>query len=304
MSGATLVIAKPGGQKDAAYLHQAIDAFGITMIHFVSSMLELFLEEQQGLAHKSLRLIVTSGEALSGTLQDKTLKAFPHVAFWDLYGPTEAAIHVSAWPCRAQDGITPPPIGLPVWNTHLFILDPALEPVPDGVVGELYIAGEGLARGYLGRSALTAERFIACPWLRPGSRMYRSGDLARKRADGAIEYLGRADDQVKIRGFRIELGEIEAALLSTSPEISQAAVVTISSGSEARLVAYLVAHHAQQHAIPDTATLRARLSNRLPDYMVPAHLMFLDALPLNPNGKLDRRALPAPDLSLKITDCP
>ncbi len=299
MSGATLVIAKPGGQKDAAYLHQAIDAFGITMIHFVSSMLELFLEEQQGLEHKSLRLIVTSGEALSGTLQDKTLKAFPHVAFWDLYGPTEAAIHVSAWRCRAQDGITPPPIGLPVWNTHLFILDPALEPVPDGVVGELYIAGEGLARGYLGRSALTAERFIACPWLRPGSRMYRSGDLARKRADGAIEYLGRADDQVKIRGFRIELGEIEAALLSTSPEISQAAVVTISSGSEARLVAYLVAHHAQQHAIPDTATLRARLSNRLPDYMVPAHLMFLDALPLNPNGKLDRRALPAPDLSLK-----
>ncbi|MFY9137450.1 amino acid adenylation domain-containing protein [Zwartia sp.] len=295
MTGATLVIARPGGQKDAAYLHQAIDAYGITLIHFVSSMLELFLEEQQGLKHDTLRLIVTSGEALSGTLQDKTLRAFPSVAFWDLYGPTEAAIHVSAWRCRPEDGLIAPPIGLPVWNTHLFILDPALEPIPEGVVGELYIAGEGLARGYLGRAALTAERFIACPWLAPGARMYRSGDLARKRADGAIEYLGRADDQVKIRGFRIELGEIEAALLATSPELSQVAVIAISSGTDARLVAYLVGHHDQ--TVPATSTLRTRLATKLPDYMVPAHLMVLEALPLNANGKLDRRALPAPELT-------
>ncbi|MDO9025800.1 non-ribosomal peptide synthetase [Zwartia sp.] len=300
MTGATLVIARPGGQKDAAYLHQVIDAYGITMIHFVSSMLELFLEEQQGLRHESLRLIVTSGEALSGTLQDKTLRAFPRVEFWDLYGPTEAAIHVSAWRCRAADGLAPPPIGLPVWNTHLFILDPSLELVPEGIVGELYIAGDGLARGYLGRAALTAERFIACPWLKPGARMYRSGDLARKRSDGAIEYLGRADDQVKIRGFRIELGEIEAALLAISPELSQVAVIAISTGSEARLAAYLVSHHAQ--TVPATATLRARLAARLPDYMVPAHFMALEALPLNPNGKLDRRALPAPEHSIDDND--
>ena len=300
MTGATLVIARPGGQKDASYLHHAIDAYGITMIHFVSSMLELFLEEQQGLKHESLRLIVTSGEALSGTLQNKTLQAFPRAEFWDLYGPTEAAIHVSAWRCRAEDGLTPPPIGLPVWNTHLFILDPTLEPVPEGVVGELYIAGEGLARGYLGRAALTAERFIACPWLSPGARMYRSGDLARKRRDGAIEYLGRSDDQVKIRGFRIELGEIEAALLTTSPELSQAAVIAVSSGTEARLAAYLVGHHAQ--SVPAVATLRVRLAARLPDYMIPTHLMVLQALPLNANGKLDRRALPAPDMAIDNRD--
>jgi len=300
MTGATLVIAKPGGQKDAAYLHQAIDAYGITMIHFVSSMLELFLEERQDLQHDTLRLIVTSGEALSGTLQEKTLRAFPSVEFWDLYGPTEAAIHVSAWHCRAADGRAQPPIGYPVWNTHLFILDPSLNPVPEGVVGELYIAGEGLARGYLGRAALTAERFIACPLLSPGERMYRSGDLARKRADGAIEYLGRADDQVKIRGFRIELGEIEAALLATSPELNQAAVIAISNGSDARLAAYLIGHHNQ--TIPTAATLRARLAVKLPDYMVPAHLIVLEKLPLNANGKLDRRALPAPELSMETTD--
>jgi len=300
MAGATLVIARPGGQKDATYLHQAIDTYGITMIHFVSSMLELFLEEQQGLKHESLRLIVTSGEALSGTLQHKTLQAFPRAEFWDLYGPTEAAIHVSAWRCRPEDGLTPPPIGLPVWNTHLFILDSALQPIPEGVVGELYIAGEGLARGYLGRAGLTAERFIACPWLTPGARMYRSGDLARKRADGAIEYLGRADDQVKIRGFRIELGEIEAALLMTSPELSQVAVIAIAAGSEARLAAYLVGH--QDQVVPAMTILRARLSVRLPDYMVPTHLMVIDALPLNANGKLDRRALPAPELLVEAND--
>lgn len=300
LTGATLVIAKPGGQKDATYLHHAIDAFRITMIHFVSSMLELFLEDRQELEHPSLRLIVTSGEALSGTLQDKTLRAYPQASFWDLYGPTEAAIHVSAWRCRAEDGLMQPPIGFPVWNTHLLILDPALEPVPQGVVGELYIAGDGLARGYLGRPALTAERFIACPWLEPGARMYRTGDLARRRVDGAIEYLGRADDQVKIRGFRIELGEIEAALLATSPEISQAAVVAISSGSEARLAAYVVMH--DQASVPDESTIRARLAARLPDYMVPTHLIFLESLPLNANGKLDRRALPEPDLSIVVED--
>ncbi|MDN3988603.1 non-ribosomal peptide synthetase [Zwartia vadi] len=300
MTGATLVIARPGGHKDAAYLHQAIDAYSITMIHFVASMLELFLEEKHALKHESLRLIVTSGEALSGTLQSKTLQAFPQIEFWDLYGPTEAAIHVSAWRCRLEDGLTPPPIGLPIWNTHLFILDPSLEPVPEGVVGELYIAGEGLARGYLGRAALTAERFIACPWLSPGARMYRSGDLARRRKDGAIEYLGRADDQVKIRGFRIELGEIEAALLMTSPEISQAAVIATSNGSETRLAAYLVGH--QQQTIPSANVLRTRLNGRLPDYMVPTYLIVLDALPLNANGKLDRRALPAPDLTTELND--
>jgi non-ribosomal peptide synthetase component F len=179
-----------------------------------------------------IRQIVTSGEALNGVLQAETLRHLPSVKLWNLYGPTEAAIDVSYWLCRTDDGTQIPPIGHPIWNTQLYILDTSLEPVPAGVVGELYIAGAGLARGYLGRPGLTAERFIACPFGAPGSRMYRTGDLARRRtSDDAIEFLGRADDQVKIRGFRIELGEIEAALLQQTPSLAQAAVIARQIGA-------------------------------------------------------------------------
>ena len=294
MTGAQLVIARPEGHKDPAYLRQVIKAQHISVIHFVSSMLDLFLEELDPGDCDSILQLVTSGEALSGTLQARALRSLPGVSLWDMYGPTEAAIHVSVWKCRQEDGKRAPPIGRPIWNTQLYILDPTLEPVPQGTEGELYIAGLGLARGYLGRPGLTAERFIACPFEPSGARMYRTGDLARRRDDGAIDYLGRADDQVKIRGFRIELGEIEAALLSEFASLAQVAVLALDVGREKRLVAYLVAR--AEDMVPDTEILTARLTTTLPDYMVPAHFVTLSALPLSANGKLDRRALPTPTL--------
>lgn len=299
MTGAQLVIARPEGHKDPAYLREVIKAQHISVIHFVSSMLDLFLEELSPGDCDSILQLVTSGEALSGTLQARALRSLPGVSLWDMYGPTEAAIHVSVWKCRPEDGKRAPPIGHPIWNTQLYVLDPTLEPVPQGIEGELYIAGLGLARGYLGRPALTAGRFIACPFQPSGARMYRTGDLARRRADGAIEYLGRADDQVKIRGFRIELGEIEAALLAAFDSLAQVAVLALDVGGERRLVAYLVAR--AEDTVPDTEILNARLATTLPDYMVPAHFVTLSALPLSPNGKLDRRALPAPTMQADTT---
>ena len=292
MTGAALVIARSGGQKDPTYLQTVIEKNQVTVLHFVPSMLAVFLESLPSNACRSIKQIVTSGEALSGTVQAQTFAHLPDTQLWNLYGPTEAAIDVSVWPCSAQDGIDTPPIGMPIWNTALYILDSTLEPLPHGIAGELYIAGINLARGYLGRSGLTAERFIACPFGEPGSRMYRSGDLARRRADGAIEYLGRIDDQVKIRGYRIELGEIEAALLRHDPNLAQVAVITRQIQSDQRLVAYLVAH--KGCSTLGIEELGTALMSTLPDYMVPTYFMEIDALPLSINGKLDRRALPNP----------
>jgi amino acid adenylation domain-containing protein len=296
MTGATLFIAKPDGHKEPAYLRKVIEQHQITVIHFVASMLGMFIEELEENQCTSLRQIVTSGEALTGSLQAQTFERLPQIELWDFYGPTEAAIHVAQWRCCIEDGLQTPPIGHPIWNTQLYILDAALEPVPNGVVGELYIAGKGLARGYLGRSGLTAERFIACPFGAEGACMYRTGDLARKRTDGAIEYLGRADDQVKIRGYRIELGEIETTLLEGFDTLSQAAVIARKINGEQRLVAYLVARAGQR--VPQTSHLSQTLLATLPDYMVPAYFVTIEKLPLNANGKLDRRALPEPDLQL------
>jgi len=300
MTGAALVIARPEGQKDPAYLKSVIEQHRVSVLHFVPSMLAVFLEALESHQCNTIRQIVTSGEALSGAVQAQTFARLPHTRLWNLYGPTEAAIDVSVWSCSAQDGAQTPPIGHPIWNTQLYILDAMLEPLPYGVMGELYIAGTGLARGYLGRSGLTAERFIACPLGLPGARMYRTGDLARRRADGAIEYLGRADDQVKVRGYRIELGEIEAAFLAQDTTLAQVAVITRMIQGDQRLVAYLVARAGQP--APDTDRLRATLLSTLPEYMVPAYFVTIDALPLSANGKLDRRALPEPAIQSSTQD--
>ncbi|MEN9589282.1 MAG: hypothetical protein RLZZ481_1068, partial [Pseudomonadota bacterium] len=239
LNGAQLVIAAPGEHKNPQYIAAVIEARGITTLHFVASMLSAFVESVGDADLSSIRHIVTSGEALGGPLQQKALTLIEQADLWNLYGPTEAAIDVTAWLCRKADGDRAPPIGAPIWNIQMHVLSPALSPVPIGAVGELYIAGVGLARGYLGRAGLTAERFIANPFGESGARMYRTGDLARWRRDGNIEYLGRADHQIKIRGFRIELGEIEAALAACDG-VGQATIQARDIAGEKRLVAYLV----------------------------------------------------------------
>jgi acyl-coenzyme A synthetase/AMP-(fatty) acid ligase/aryl carrier-like protein len=208
------------------------------------------------------------------------------------YGPTETVVGCAIYQAQDSDRVSVP-IGRAIWNTELYVLDEGLEPVVPGAVGELYIAGAGLARGYLNRPGLSAERFVAHPFM-VGQRMYRTGDLARVRMDGELEYLGRVDDQVKIRGFRIELGEIESALLSEVPGLAQAAVIARAAPqqNDKRLVAYLVAQAGQ--TLPATDAIRAALAQRLPDYMVPSAFVELPVLPLTTNGKLDRRALPEP----------
>ncbi|MFC8278439.1 amino acid adenylation domain-containing protein, partial [Streptomyces sp. NPDC057271] len=292
LAGATLVVARPEGHKDPAYLAGLIQQQHVTMTHFVPSMLRAFLDEPRAARCTSLRAVVCSGEALPRELAGRCHDTLP-AALHNLYGPTEAAVDVSCWECeRGADG--PVPIGHPVWNTRLYVLDTALRPVRTGVPGELYLAGVQLAQGYLGRSALTAERFVADPYGSPGSRMYRTGDLVRRRADGAVEYLGRTDHQVKIRGFRIELGEIET-VLAGHPDVAACAVIAHPTASGGRqLVAYVVAAAGRS---PGHDALHAHLAAVLPDYMLPSSYTALEALPVTVNGKLDHRALPAPDLA-------
>mgnify|MGYP006074556687 FL=1 len=293
MTGAALVIARPDGQKDPTYLKTVIEQHQVSVLHFVPSMLAVFLEVIDEGDCSSIKQIVTSGEALSGAVQAQTFARLSSTRLWNLYGPTEAAIDVSVWRCKKLDGTLTPAIGYPIWNTQLYILDSTLEPLPQGVVGELYIAGTNLARGYLGRSGLTAERFVACPFNALGTRMYRTGDLARRRMDGAIEYLGRVDDQVKIRGYRIELGEIESVLSTSFSELTQVAVIASKIGNDLRLIAYTVTRLGEQR--PKITDMKAFLGSKLPEYMVPAHFVSLEALPLSANGKLDRKGLPAPE---------
>ncbi|GLY92600.1 amino acid adenylation domain-containing protein [Actinoallomurus iriomotensis] len=288
LTGAVLVVAAPDGHKDPAYLTSIIQREQITTIHFVPSMLEAFVQAPDAAGCTSLRRVLCSGEALPGRLAER-FRAVLHAELHNLYGPTEASVDVTAWKCNRHDGPRVP-IGRPIWNTRLYVLDDHLRPVPPGVPGELYIAGTGLARGYLNRPGLTAERFLACPYGEPGERMYRTGDLVRRRTDGNLEFLGRTDDQVKIRGHRVELGEVESALIA-QPGITQAAVtVRKDHPGSPQLIGYVVADGGA-----DTARLRPALARILPDHMLPAAVVVLDAFPLTPNGKLDRKALPAPD---------
>ena len=293
MTGARLVMARPGGHREPSYLTDTLSRERITTLHFVPSMLRPFLEEP-GLASScaSLRRVFCSGEALPADLRDRFFSVLG-AELHNLYGPTEAAVDVTAWPCAREDRRPSVPIGWPITNARMYVLDARLRPVPLGVAGELYIGGEPLARGYWQRPALTAERFLPDTVAAvPGARMYRTGDKARFLADGAIEYLGRLDDQVKVRGFRIELGEIEAAL-SQHPRVRSAAVtVREDIPGDRRLVAYVVAS-----SVGEVSELRDFLAMRLPEHMVPSTFVALEALPLSPSGKLDRRALPAPERS-------
>jgi enterobactin synthetase component F len=295
-AGATLVVAPPGAHRDPAAIARIMREQRITTTHFVPSMLSAFLAHPAA-ARLSLKRIFCSGEALTTELRDRfhaTMKAELH----NLYGPTEAAVDVTWWDASRGDASAPVPIGFPVWNTRLYVLDAALRPLPPGVTGDLYIAGVQLARGYLGRPDLTERAFIPDPF-HPGERMYRTGDLARFRTDGAILFLGRADGQVKLRGVRIELGEIEAAIASSPLVLQNRVVARQDRPGDMRLVAYVVP--SPDYEVDD---LRTHLVARLPDTMVPFAFVALDALPVNASGKLDRKALPAPELPRSETRAP
>lgn len=290
MQGARLVMAPPGAHREPVQLVELIRAHKITTLHFVPSMLQAFMADSDVEGCISLTRLVCSGEALPAELQNQVFSRLPHTAIYNLYGPTEAAIDVTHWTCQ-DDGCNHVAIGQPIAGIRTYVLDGDLNLVPPGVAGELYLGGVGLARGYLNRAGLTAERFVANPFEK-GERLYRTGDLVRWREDGQLEYLGRLDHQVKIRGLRIELGEIEAQL-QYQPEIRESVVVAQDGPGGARLVGYVVP---QADIELDTAVLRERLGQQLPDYMVPGIVVTLDALPLNANGKVDRKALPAPEL--------
>ncbi|MEV7866763.1 amino acid adenylation domain-containing protein [Streptomyces sp. NPDC088124] len=296
ITGATLVIVRPGGHKDPGHLARLIRAERVTTVHFVPSMLRYFLQSPGASGCDTLRRVFCSGEALPADLVEPCLRVLG-ADLHNLYGPTEATVDVTAWHCLPGSGAASVtvPIGRPVWNTGAYVLDGALCPAAPGGIGELYLAGAQLAHGYLGRPGLTAESFVPDPFGAPGTRMYRTGDLAAWHGDGYLLFHGRADHQVKVRGFRIEPAEIEAAL-TARPEVGQAVVVLREDRpGDPRLVAYVTPGPlTARRDGPDTALLRDALTARLPDYMVPAAFVTLDALPLTPNGKLDRRALPAP----------
>ncbi|BBL77217.1 hypothetical protein MishRS11D_43150 (plasmid) [Methylomagnum ishizawai] len=298
LAGARLAIAPPGAHRDPARLAGLIRDHRVTTLHFVPSMLAEFVAHADDQPYPGLRRIVCSGEALPAELRDRAFQRFPGVDLHNLYGPTEAAIDVTHWTCRPADGASVP-IGHPIANLALHILDADLNPVPVGVAGELYIGGAGLARGYHGRPGLTAERFVPMPGFGgesesasgpspSGLRLYRTGDRARRRADGAIEYLGRLDHQVKLRGVRIELGEIEARLLA-QPGVAEAVALLADAPGGPRLVAYAAGEGLA------VEPLAGALRRELPEAMVPSRIVALDRLPKTPNGKLDRKALPDPE---------
>lgn len=297
ISGARLVVARPGGHQNPAYLAALIGEQQITTMHFVPSMLQAFLLEPDLTSCRSLRQVMCSGEALPFDLQERFFARFETTELHNLYGPTEAAIDVTYWKCVRGSKDWTVPIGRPIANTQIYILDRAMRPVPIGVAGELYIGGINVARGYFQRPELTAEKFIRDPFSAdPKARLFKTGDLARYRMDGAIEFLGRIDNQVKIRGFRIELGEIEAAL-SQHPAVKEAVVVAREDiPGDKRLVAYLALEQDAQQGGLYVEELRDFLKQTLPHYMIPAAFVTLDALPLTPNGKVNRKALPAPEL--------
>ncbi|MFC0781249.1 amino acid adenylation domain-containing protein, partial [Flavobacterium sp. HJSW_4] len=288
--GSQVCMLKPEGQKDPKELIDCIEKNKVSVLHFVPSMLTLFLDylKENGLGNerlKSLKQVFVSGETLSVNQNDKFFAQFTNVSLMNLYGPTEATIDVSYFNCSKNDTLIP--IGKPIDNTQLFVLNNNLHPVSIGVIGKLYISGSGLARGYLNQPELTAEKFISNPFIE-GARMYDTGDLGRWLPDGNIEFLGREDHQVKIRGFRIELGEIEAAISQYSEDVLQVIVEAKEINQEKALVAYYVSK-----SEIEKSEIRSHLQNKLPEYMVPSFYVEIESIPLTANGKVDRKALPS-----------
>ncbi|WP_019634301.1 amino acid adenylation domain-containing protein [Actinomadura atramentaria] len=294
LAGGTSVVAPPG-RVDAATLRRLVADHDVTGLFITTTLFNLVAEEAPE-TFAGLREVLTGGEAGSVAAMRKVLAACPDTAVGNVYGPTEATTYSTIVAMRdalADPAEQAPVLGFPIDAVRVYVLDAALRPVPPGVTGEAYVAGAGLGRGYLHRPGLTAQRFVADPFGAPGDRMYRTGDLLRRRPDGTLEYVERVDFQVKIRGFRIELGEVESAL-AAHPGLAHAAAVVRSDGGVKRLVAYVVPAGPDA---PTAAELRAHAAARLPEYMVPAAFVALPTLPTGPNGKLDRRALPAPDLA-------
>lgn len=284
--GAQLVMARPDGHKDPIYLVETIQRYGITTIHFVPSMLTVFLEASGLEKCGILRRFYSTGEAISLELQNKFFEKF-NLPYYNLYGPTEAAVEVSVWQCQPNHKGTSVPIGKPMPGNQIYILDKEMRPTPIGTPGELYISGVQLARGYVNRPELTAERFVPNPFEEAGAKMYRSGDLARYRADGVIEFLGRVDFQVKMRGFRIELGEIEA-ILESHQAVSKAVVVM---QEDATGLQYLTAYYSGESNKSEVAFIH-HLAARLPEYMIPTQFIYMEEFPVGSAGKVDRKQLP------------
>lgn len=303
MTGARLVVAKPDGHRDPEYLARLIDDQRVTTCHFVPSMLRAFLahaESKDDFGCGTLKRLISSGEALTGDLVESTHRLLD-AELHNLYGPTEAAIDVTWWPLSRDAVPAVVPLGSPIGNLRLHVLDRDFEPVPVGAHGELVIGGIGLARGYRANPALTAASFVPDPLASEseapaGSRVYRTGDLARYRGDGTLEFLGRIDHQVKLRGLRIELGEIEAHLEAESTVQQAVVVVREDAAHDQRLVAYVVpSEERADDSVVDPDTLDLALRDQLPEYMVPSAFVVLEAFPLTPSGKVNRRALPKPD---------
>ncbi|MGN9810962.1 amino acid adenylation domain-containing protein [Micromonospora sp. BQ11] len=289
IAGAQLHVARPEGHRDPGYLAETIQRQGIGVLHFVPSMLQAFLDQPSVTEHcDSIKHVVCSGEALPLDLQERFLRHLPGVRLHNLYGPTEASVDVSFWECHHVEGASTVPIGRPVANTQLHVLNPAMAPVPDGVIGELFIGGVQLARGYLGRPDLTAQHFVANPF--GEGRLYATGDLARYRRDGVIEYVGRKDHQIKIRGHRIEVGEIESVLAQHSAIQSCLLTVHEVTATDKRLAAFYTMHEGKTATVDE---LKEYLHQQLPEYMIPTYFVALPEFPLTSNGKVDRKALPS-----------
>jgi amino acid adenylation domain-containing protein len=303
--GAELVYAKPEGHKEADYLRDTINKYNISTLHFVPTMLGIFLQTADIENCSSIKRVFCSGEALQLEHEKRFFQRLDKAELHNLYGPTEASVDVSYFACRPDSDYSSVPIGKPVSNTQLYVLDKHLAPVPVGVVGELYIGGIQLARGYLKREELTRDTFIDNPFLTEAwaaeanlsDKLYKTGDLTRYLPDGNIEYIGRVDFQVKVRGLRIELGEIEN-VLHQHPSIGETLVITKDLGAGNVIIA---AYCVPKGEAPDIAALRQFLAQHLPNYMIPNAFIMLDRIPISANGKADRKALPDPTSACSVS---